>query len=427
MPTILLLGTFDTKLTELLHLHSQITRANPTTHTILLDVGRTPTTHPAITIPQPHLATTYAPDPQNPKDPSTLPRVEVIKYMTACACNYIREHLRRAEPLHGIIGAGGSGGTSLAAAVMREALPTGFPKLIVSTIASGDTRAVVGETDVTLMYSVVDVAGLNWVLRRVLGSAAGAIVGMAEAYERGLREEEEEGDGVGGGERKMRVGLTMFGVTTPCVTAVKKFLEEQYAVECFVFHCTGAGGRALERLIREGKIDAVLDVTTTEICDFLFGGTMSAGPQRLEAALKAGIPNVVSLGATDMVNFGTRETVPEKYRQRKLYEHNPTVTLMRTSPEECREIGEFMVGKIKDFAKERGNVEVVLPKGGVSMIAVPGAAFADKEADEAIFGAIERGLRNSGVFVIADDRPINDEAFAIDLAQRLVRKMGLEK
>lgn len=423
MPTILLLGTLDTKLPELLYLRSLIFSLGPTsTKILLLDVGRTPISHPAITTTQSTLATHYAPN-EGIQDPSTLPRGEVTKYMTLCASNYLR-HLLKTTPVHALISAGGSGNTSLAAAVMRDVLPVGFPKLIVSTMASGDVRQIVGETDITLMYSVVDIAGLNSVLRGVLSNAAGAIVGMAGAYEKGLQEE-VAAEGVG--KRQLRVALTMFGVTTPGVTAAKAFLEREYGVECFVFHCTGAGGRAMERLVAEGRIDAVLDVTTTEVCDLLFEGNMSAGPERLEAALEAGVPNVISVGATDMVNFGPRETVPERYKGRKLYEHNPTVTLMRASVEECRAVGEFIVEKIKRFASDESMVEVVLPKGGVSMIAVPGAAFADQEADEALFAAIERGLEGTGVSVTVDERAINDETFAIDLAERLARKLGLEK
>lgn len=181
----------------------------------------------------------------------------------------------------------------------------------------------------------------------------------------------------------------------------------------------------MERLVEEGELDAVLDLTTTEICDELMGGNMSAGPHRLEAGLQSGHPCIISVGATDMVNFGPRGTVPEKYQSRQLFEHNPTVTLMRTSPEECKAIGEFIVDKITKFAKTPEKVQVVLPKGGVSMIATPGAPFHDSKADEALFGAIESGLAGSGVSVAIDSRAINDEAFAVDVAKRMAELLGL--
>jgi len=254
-------------------------------------------------------------------------------------------------------------------------------------------------------------------------NAAGAINGMAQEYERSIAEIDKVDDK----PRRKRVGLTMFGVTTPCVDKIRQHLEANYNIECFVFHCTGAGGRAMERLVSEGVLEAVLDVTTTEICDQICGGAMDAGPQRLEAPLKAGIPYLVSVGATDMVNFGPKATVPERYQGRKLFEHNPTVTLMRTSPEECAAIGNFIVDKIKRLASKRGTVQVVLPVGGVSMIATPGGPFHDAEADDALFSAIKTGLKDTGISVIEDQRAVNDEGFAVDVAERLVATMGMRQ
>ena len=217
-------------------------------------------------------------------------------------------------------------------------------------------------------------------------------------------------------------------VALPSLTVKTAFptLESDYEIETFVFHCTGAGGRAMERLVSEGVLEAVLDVTTTEICDQICGGVMDAGPFRLEAPLKAGIPYVVSVGATDMVNFGPKATVPEKYQNRKLYEHNPTVTLMRTSPEECKAIGEFMVEKLNKFCKDKSKVQVVVPLGGVSMIATPDSPFYDGEADEALFSALRAGLKDSDIQLAEDRRAINDEGFAVDLAKRLISLMGLD-
>jgi uncharacterized protein (UPF0261 family) len=204
------------------------------------------------------------------------------------------------------------------------------------------------------------------------------------------------------------------------VDAIRKHLEEKYEVEIYVFHATGHGGKAMERLIEEGRLDAVLDVTTTEICDHLMGGNMSAGPNRLEAALKRGIPNIISLGATDMVNFGAMRAVPTHFKDRKLLEHNPTVTLMRTTKEECKKIGEFIVKKIKTVAKDPEKVEVWLPRGGVSVIAKAGEVFEDKEADAFLAETIKEGLRGTHIRVVEDKRDINDESFAIDIAESLM-------
>src|SRR5262245_44082520 len=232
--------------------------------------------------------------------------------------------LYREGRIDGILALGGSGGSSIATRAMR-ALPVGVPKLMVSTVASGDTRPYVGAVDVTMMYSVVDIAGVNRISARIMANAAGAIAGMVKAEVPTLAE-------------KPLVGASMFGVTTPCVTRARERLDE-LGYEVLVFHATGAGGQSLEALVRGGFLAGVLDATTTELADELVGGVLSAGPDRLEAAGAAGVPQVVSLGALDMVNFGPRETVPAQFEERNLYVHNPTVTLMRTTPDECRELG----------------------------------------------------------------------------------------
>ncbi|KAK4889322.1 hypothetical protein LTR27_011858 [Elasticomyces elasticus] len=427
MPHIVLLGTCDTKLAELLYLRSQILESGgPSYNVTLVDVGRKPVHDKHIDVRQDTLATQYAPD-DGAQDMADMPRGDVIKYMIACATNWLTEAYAKGlddttAAIHSCINAGGTGNTSLVSAVMRNVLPIGLPKLIVSTNASGDMGPIVGESDITMMYSVCDIAGLNYLLRRVLSNAAGAIVGMAKAYEvSSLARPQDDA------QQKKIVGLTMFGVTTPCVDQVRNYLESNYDIECLVFHCTGAGGRAMERLVSEGVVEAVLDVTTTEICDHLSGGVMDAGPLRLEAPLKAGIPYVISCGATDMVNFGPKSTVPERYQNRILFEHNPTVTLMRTSPDECKAIGSFIVDKVKRFAKDPAKVEVILPLGGVSMIAIPDGPFYDARADEALFSAIKNGLEASDVVVVEDKRAINDEGFAIDVAERLVRLTGIAK
>ncbi|KAI4853109.1 UPF0261 domain-containing protein [Aureobasidium sp. EXF-8845] len=411
MPHIVLLGTLDTKLPEILHLHSRLDAlSSPDTSVTLLDCGRIPVDHPAITITQDELVTRFG--TKEERDTlQDLPRGEIIKlmirYTTLCI-----EELHAKRPIHGIVSAGGSGGTSLASAVMRT-LPIGLPKLIASTVASGDTGPIVGETDITLMYSVVDIAGTNDLLRTILNNAAAAMV----VYEQQLQRQQDQSKEA----RRLRVGITMFGVTTPCVDKIREHLESNYAVETYVFHATGHGGKAMERLVAERRLDAVLDLTTTEICDFLMGGNMSAGPDRLEAALKAGMPTVISLGATDMVNFGPRATVPEKYQQRKLLEHNPTVTLMRTTKDECKSVGEFIANKIKCFAADPEKVQITLPKGGVSMIATPGGDFEDRDADDMLIETLISQLQDSGITIVHDERDINDEGFAVDIANQLMQ------
>jgi len=303
--------------------------------------------------------------------------------------------------LDGVLGLGGSGGTSLVTQAMRE-LPVGVPKLMVSTVASGDTRPYVGASDVTMMYSVVDIAGINTLSARILANAAGAIAGMAKAQapERG-------------GEKPL-VGATMFGVTTPCVDAARQRLEE-LGYEVLVFHATGTGGRSMEALVRDGFISAVLDVTTTELADELVGGVFSAGEDRLEAAGEVGIPQVVSLGALDMVNFGPRETVPAQFEGRNLYVHNPTVTLMRTTPEECAELGRRVAIKLN---ASRGPVKLFVPLGGVSLISTGGQPFHDPEADAALFGALRENLADN-VELVEMDADVNDPGFAQAMADAL--------
>lgn len=408
MARVVLLGTCDTKLEELLFLRNVIRQAR--VEVMLVDVGRSPTYHESITVTQADLLRRYG----DGKDVAGKERGDVVKIMADCATKAVK-NLYDERFIQGVIAAGGSGGTSIAAAVMKDALPIGFPKLIVSTIASGDTGPIVGETDITLMYSVVDVAGTNEVLRVVFTNAGASIAGMALASAARSRQ--------AASSTKKRVGITMFGVTTPAVDAIRKHLESKYEIETYIFHATGHGGKAMERLIREGKIDGVLDLTTTEICDHLTGGVMSAGPNRLEAAAAAGIPNIISVGATDMTNFGPIDTVPERYKTRKLYEHNPVVTLMRTSKEEAFQVGEFVVSKLKGHAKNADAVQVWLPKGGISMMATPEGPFADGEADAILFRVIKNGLADSGIEVIEDERAVNDESFARDIAEALAAKM----
>ncbi|KAH6609955.1 transcriptional regulator [Trichoderma cornu-damae] len=416
--SVVIIGTCDTKLRELIFLRDRI-EETAGVKTLLIDVGLNPSIHDDIAISQAELLSKYG----DGADISGMTRGEFVTLMSGCASQAVAG-LYREGLIHGIVSAGGSNGTSLSAAVMRHVLPVGFPKLIVSTMASGDTRPVVGETDITLMHSVVDVAGLNPILRDILSNAGASIANAALSYaaRRGGKAKDTLSESV----KKRRVAVTMFGVTTPGVDAVRSYLESNYPIETYVFHAVGTGGRAMERLIREGQLDAVLDLTTTEICDHLFGGVLSAGEGRLDAAVEASLPTIISLGALDMVNFGPRNSLPERHEGRVIYEHNPTVTLLRTSPDECREIGGFIARKLGK-TKTPDMIEVWIPKGGVSMIAVPGGPFEDEQADRALFEAIRTGLSETGIKIVEDSRHVNDRGFAEDIAEALVAKLGLHK
>jgi uncharacterized protein (UPF0261 family) len=311
-----------------------------------------------------------------------------------------------AGKIHGVISIGGSAGTTIGTSAMR-ALPVGFPKVMVSTLASGDTRPYVGIKDITMMYSVVDIAGLNRLSRRILANAAAAVCAMAQAELPPAAEE------------RPLLAATMFGVTTPCVTRAREILEEN-GFEVLVFHATGTGGRAMEDLIESGFIAGVLDITTTEWADELVGGVLSAGPHRLEAAGKKGIPQVVAPGALDMVNFGPPETVPEKFKGRKFYQHNPTVTLMRTTKEENAQLGRIIAEKLN---AAKGPTTFFYPRKGVSGIDREGQPFYDPEADEAFIASLKASL-NASVRLIEMDNHINDEAFAAAVAHSLMETLA---
>ena len=279
------------------------------------------------------------------------------------------------DDVDGVLGLGGSGGTALVTPAMR-ALPVGVGKVMVSTVASGDVASYVGASDIAMFASVTDVAGLNRISRRVLGNAAHALAGMVTHP-------------IPPGDDRPAVGLTMFGVTTTCVTAVTERLGDE--VDPLVFHATGTGGRAMEKLVDDGLVSSVLDITTTEVCDLLVGGIFAAGPDRLDAVARTGVPYVGSCGALDMVNFGGRATVPATFADRLLYEHNPQVTLMRTTAAENVEIGRFLAEKLNRCA---GPVLFLLPEGGVSALDAPGQAFWDPDADAALFTTIEQEIRD---------------------------------
>ncbi|WP_100365809.1 Tm-1-like ATP-binding domain-containing protein [Diaminobutyricimonas aerilata] len=320
----------------------------------------------------------------------------------------VLERLYGEGRLDGVLALGGSGGSSIAARAVRD-LPIGLPKLIVSTMASGDVSPYVGASDVTLMYSVVDISGINQISRSVLGNAAAAIAGMADAY--AARRADEQYD-----DRPL-VAASMFGVTTPAVESARARLEE-LGYEVLVFHATGSGGRAIEKLASSGLLAGVLDLTTTELADDLVGGVLSAGPARLTAAGDAGVPQVVSLGALDMVNFGPRDTVPERFEHRHFFIHNPTITLMRTTVEENAELGRRIGAKL---AAAVAPTVLMVPRAGVSALDAEGMPFADTAADDALFDAVLRGVDGSAVTVIDSDHHINDDGFAVRAADELDR------
>jgi uncharacterized protein (UPF0261 family) len=317
--------------------------------------------------------------------------------VAAMAVAFERYVLTRRD-LGGLISAGGSGGTSLATPGMR-ALPIGVPKVMVSTMASGDTRPYVGPSDICMMYAVTDVQGINRISERVLANAAHALAGMVTHPP------------AVSAITKPALGLTMFGVTTPCVQAVAKQLEDSY--DCLIFHATGVGGQSLEKLVDSHMLVGAIDVSTTEIADEIVGGVLSAGPTRLDVFARRAVPYVGSCGALDMVNFGGFESVPERFKARKLYRHNPTVTLMRTTADECRAIGEFIATKLNAM---QGPVRFLIPEGGVSAIDKPGQPFHDPEADRVLFATIEQHFRAGPQRqLLRLPHHINDEAFATAL------------
>lgn len=318
----------------------------------------------------------------------------------------IATRLHREGKVDGVLGLGGSAGTTIATAAMRT-LPFGVPKLMVSTLASGQVRHYVGVRDILMLHSVVDISGLNRISRTVLANAAHAMIGMVKASEG--RESPVAAD-------KPLLAATMFGVTTPCVEAARHILEKADH-EVLVFHATGTGGMTMESFVADGLIAGVLDITTTELADELVGGILSAGRDRLTAAGLKGIPQVISVGALDMVNFGPPETVPEKFKERRFYQHNPTVTLMRTTPDENDRLGKEIAERA---SAARGPVAVLIPKRGVSAIDAEGKPFWWPEADAALFASLRLWMAPQ-VEVIELDLHINDPAFAAAAAQTLLR------
>ncbi len=312
-------------------------------------------------------------------------------------------HLCEQGKIHGILGMGGSGSSSIISHAMRR-LPIGFPKLLVSTMGAGDVSAFVGTSDIAMMYSVVDIAGINAVSSNILGNAAAGLSGMAKAFE--VRDASVDG--------RPLIGATMYGTTTPCVDRARATLDA-LGYEVLVFHATGTGGRSMEALVNSGYITGVLDVTTTELADEVAGGTLTAGPDRLEAAGALGLPQVVSIGAVDQITFTPQSAVPAEYRDRNVYDHNPSISLVRTNAEESAKLGRMLAEKLNQAA---GPVSLFVPLQGGSSYAIKGAVFHDPEADAALVESIRAHL-DPKVELVEMDTDINDPTFADAMARRL--------
>lgn len=400
MPTIALLGALDTKLHEYLFVRECVEALGH--RVLLIDTGVIGDAPAGVDVTRDEVAAaggTSVADLQAQGD-----RGHAMAAMSRGAAALL-PGIHAAGRFDAILALGGSGGTSVACAAMR-ALPLGVPKVMVSTVAGGDVSGYVGVLDIVMIPSIVDVAGLNRISRRVLSQAAAAVCGMASAKTPASRD-------------RPLIAASMFGNTTRAVETARAILERA-GYEVLVFHSVGTGGRTMERLIDSGVIAGVLDLTTTEWADELCGGVMAAGPDRLEAAARRGVPAVVAPGCLDMVNFGSPDTVPERYRGRTFYQHNPNVTLMRTNAEENRRLGEIIAGKLN---VSRGPVTVLLPLRGLSVIGMPGQPFCSPEADAALFDAIRKGLR-PGIAVVEMDCDINDPAFAECCARTLLGLLG---
>ena len=399
--TVCIVGTMDTKGLEFAFIKAQIESSGVSTCVVNTGI-----------MGEPQLAADVSADEVARKAGSSLQalreegdRGNSVAVMAQGAAVLVAEKQAAGE-IDGIISLGGSAGTTIGTTAM-QAVPVGVPKIMVSTLASGDTSPYVQSKDICMMYSVVDIAGINRLSRQILANAAGAIVGMVNAEAPAATEAD-----------KPLIAATMFGVTTPCVTKAREILEAA-GYEVLVFHATGTGGQAMEDLVRGGFLAGVLDVTTTELADELVGGILSAGPDRLEAAGEAGLPQVIAPGALDMVNFGTRDTVPEKFRDRLFYQHNPTVTLMRTTTEEMAELGRIMARKLSEA---RGPTTVIIPMQGVSAIDKTAQPFDSPEARAAWRENLKANI-GSNVTVIEMDAHINDDEFATRLAETLLENV----
>ena len=402
---VIVAGTLDTKGDELRFIRDEIAAAG--VRVVLVDLSTSGQPSPA-DVPPHHIATYFR---GGPNAVFTGERGAAITAMAEA----FEAWVRRQELVGGLISAGGSGGSALVAPAMRS-LPIGVPKVLISSVASGNVAPYVGPSDIMMLYSVTDVSGLNSVSRQVLANGAAAMVGMVKARAAASTDREAARRG----SRNPAVGLTMFGVTTPCVQAVTAALEDDF--ECLVFHATGVGGQSMEKLVDSGALSGVIDLTTTEVCDLLFGGVLPATEDRFGAIVRARIPYIGSCGALDMVNFGPMETVPERYRGRTLHVHNPTVTLMRTTPEENARLGRWIGERLNLMD---GPMRFFLPEGGVSALDAPGRPFSDPSADEELFRALESTVRQTGSRrLVRMPEHINDPRFSAAIVAEFRRLFG---
>ncbi|MDE0015744.1 MAG: Tm-1-like ATP-binding domain-containing protein [Candidatus Poribacteria bacterium] len=399
--TVGIVGTMDTKGIEFAFIKTQIESAGVSTCVINTGILGDPQLTPDISADE--IAQAGGSSLQALRDEGD--RGNSVTVMAQGAAVLVAEKQAAGE-IDGIISLGGSAGTTIGTTAM-QAVPVGVPKIMVSTLASGDTSPYVQSKDICMMYSVVDIAGINRLSRQILANAAGAIVGMVSA----------EAPAAAAADKPL-IAATMFGVTTPCVTKAREILETA-GYEVLVFHATGTGGQAMEDLVKGGFLAGVLDATTTELADELVGGILSAGPDRLEAAGQSGLPQVVAPGALDMVNFGPPDTVPEKFSDRLFYQHNPTVTLMRTTAEETAELGRIMARKLSEA---QGPTTVIIPTQGVSAIDKTGQPFDSPEARAAWIDNLKAHIGDT-VTVIEMDAHINDDAFATKLAETLLNSI----
>ena len=402
---VIVAGTLDTKGVELRFLRDQIAAAG--VRVILVDLSTSGGPSPA-DVPPHHIAAYFR---GGPNAVFTGDRGAAIAAMAEA----FEAWIRRQDRIGGLISAGGSGASSLVAPAMR-ALPIGVPKVLISSVASGNVSAYVGPSDIMMLYSVTDIAGLNSVTRQILANGAAAIVGMVKARNAAA----EPAPPSRRGADKPAIGLTMFGVITPCVHAVVDALEKDF--ECLVFHATGVGGQSMEKLVDSGELSGVVDITTTEVCDLLCGGVLPATEDRFGAIIRTRVPYVGSCGALDMVNFGPMASVPERYRGRTLQVHNPTVTLMRTTPEENARVGRWIGERLNLMD---GPVRFFLPEGGVSALDAPGQPFSDPQADGELFKALEGTVRQSASRrLIRVPAHINDPHFSAEIAAEFRRLFG---
>ncbi len=395
--TVCIVGTMDTKGVEFSFIKSQIESTGVSTCVINTGILGEPQLTPDVSADE--VAQAGGSSLQALRDEGD--RGNSVAVMAEGAATLVAEKQAAGE-IDGIISLGGSAGTTIGTTAM-QAVPVGVPKIMVSTLASGDTSPYVQSKDICMMYSVVDIAGINRLSRQILANAAGAIVGMVNAEAPAATAD------------KPLIAATMFGVTTPCVTKAREILEAA-GYEVLVFHATGTGGQAMEDLVKGGFLAGVLDVTTTELADELVGGILSAGPDRLEAAGASGLPQVVAPGALDMVNFGPPDTVPEAFSDRLFYQHNPTVTLMRTTAEETAELGRIMARKLSEA---QGPTTVIIPKQGISAIDKTGQPFDAPEARTAWSENLKAHIGDN-VTIIEMDAHINDDEFATKLVETLL-------